>query len=206
MDVTEDGGVVVASDYKPEAPREAATPGQTATIQYSVKVESDPTQRLVDAHASFSFVLGRGDVVAGLEAAVGAMCVGEVAMVTVRHDYGYGEHGLAGKVPPYSTLIFNVTLTAVADTAAAALGATEMPLQLPPSEPRAERTLTVGGSALKLDYLGPIVINTDGSTSRIANWAEMNAEEQEKTSRLIAKRNQKRLASGGGAAAPPVDS
>ena len=43
-----------------------------------------------------------------------------------------------------------------------------------------------------LEDLGPIIINSDGSLSRIPNWHQMTLNEQEKTKRLIAKRNEKR--------------
>jgi hypothetical protein len=33
-------------------------------------------------------------------------------------------------------------------------------------------SLQVGGPAVGLDHLGPIVLNTDGSISRISNWQE----------------------------------
>jgi predicted Fe-S protein YdhL (DUF1289 family) len=47
---------------------------------------------------------------------------------------------------------------------------------------------------VKLDHLGPIILNTDGSTSRISNWSDMTEQEQQNTLRLIAKRNKKRIA------------
>jgi predicted Fe-S protein YdhL (DUF1289 family) len=46
----------------------------------------------------------------------------------------------------------------------------------------------------KLDHLGPMIIGTDGSIQRVANWNTMLKVEQEQAIRLIAKRNQKRLA------------
>lgn len=54
------------------------------------------------------------------------------------------------------------------------------------------RSLKVGGS-LSLDELGPIIVNKDGTTSRVTNWLEMGREEQERTQRMIKKRNEKRL-------------
>ena len=54
--------------------------------------------------------------------------------------------------------------------------------------------LTVGGSAVCLDHLGPIIINSDGTTSRILGWEEKSEEEKESVKRLVAKRNAKRLA------------
>ncbi|KAH6891185.1 hypothetical protein B0T10DRAFT_560445 [Thelonectria olida] len=54
-------------------------------------------------------------------------------------------------------------------------------------------TLRVGES-LRLDALGPLVVNTDGSVARVGNWAGMTAVEREATLRLLGKRNQQRLA------------
>jgi len=55
------------------------------------------------------------------------------------------------------------------------------------------RKLEVGGEALKLDDLGPIIINTDGTTRRISNWSEMTKQEQESSWRMISARNKKRI-------------
>ena len=65
-----------------------------------------------------------------------------------------------------------------------------LPLPLPPagagdSQPRVQ----VGGDAVPLDALGPVVVNKDGSLSRITNWGSMTELEQEQTKRIIGKRN-----------------
>ena len=57
---------------------------------------------------------------------------------------------------------------------------------------QATQTLTVGDT-LKFEKLGPIIINTDGTTSRIANWENMGQREQDVTWERIAKRNEGRL-------------
>jgi hypothetical protein len=44
----------------------------------------------------------------------------------------------------------------------------------------------------KLDSLGPIVLNVDGTMSRIQNWSAMTDAEKESAFRLIAARNKKR--------------
>lgn len=44
----------------------------------------------------------------------------------------------------------------------------------------------------KLDALGPIIVNTDGTLSRIPNWNTLSDLEREKAMRLISKRNEKR--------------
>jgi predicted Fe-S protein YdhL (DUF1289 family) len=45
---------------------------------------------------------------------------------------------------------------------------------------------------MKLDHLGPIIINTDGTTRRIDNWDTLSEREKETTWRRIKKRNAER--------------
>ncbi|TFB05109.1 hypothetical protein CCMA1212_003037 [Trichoderma ghanense] len=68
---------------------------------------------------------------------------------------------------------------------------------LPAPSPADEvHTLDVSGSGstVKLDALGPLVVNADGTMSRIANWDKMADIERENTLRILGKRNQERLA------------
>lgn len=68
-------------------------------------------------------------------------------------------------------------------------------LQLPPSDPNKNddniQTLKMG-EAIKLDHLGPIILNTDGTTRRIDNWDILTEKEREVTWRRIKKRNEER--------------
>lgn len=48
------------------------------------------------------------------------------------------------------------------------------------------------GESYKFDDLGPIIINSDGTTQRIANWKELSEQEKMNSFRLIAKRNKAR--------------
>ena len=50
------------------------------------------------------------------------------------------------------------------------------------------------GSSVNLDHLGPIVINVDGTMSRIENWSNMTPFEQAQVQRIIPRRNAERLA------------
>ncbi len=70
------------------------------------------------------------------------------------------------------------------------------PLALPEATHNADQQLDVsnGGATIKLDHLGPMVVNVDGTLSRIANWTAMADIEKENTLRIIARRNQERLA------------
>ncbi|GMH80480.1 hypothetical protein TrLO_g15750 [Triparma laevis f. longispina] len=72
-------------------------------------------------------------------------------------------------------------------------------LALPPTsgdvEANAEqkiRSLKVG-ETLDFAELGPIIINSDGTTRRISNWDSMTKAEQDKTWERISKRNAKRI-------------
>lgn len=70
------------------------------------------------------------------------------------------------------------------------------PLGLPPPEAttgRAHKVDLSSGSADLSDALGPLVINKDGTTARITNWADMTAGERERTLRIITRRNRQRL-------------
>ncbi|ORY24866.1 hypothetical protein BCR39DRAFT_545596 [Naematelia encephala] len=50
-------------------------------------------------------------------------------------------------------------------------------------------SLDVGdGTVVKLDKLGPMIVNSDGTLSRIQNWQELHPIEQERTVRLLVKK------------------
>ncbi|KAI9509897.1 hypothetical protein F5148DRAFT_977556 [Russula earlei] len=45
-------------------------------------------------------------------------------------------------------------------------------------------------ASAKYDALGPLVVNSDGTLSRITNWPEMTPTERERTFRVLVARNQ----------------
>ncbi|KAF3176049.1 hypothetical protein TWF225_009150 [Orbilia oligospora] len=59
----------------------------------------------------------------------------------------------------------------------------------------AAKKLEVGAEALKLDHLGPLVVNSDGTLSRIQNWPNMTPYERERTIHILGKRNRLRTES-----------
>ena len=62
-------------------------------------------------------------------------------------------------------------------------------------EPSAEGIkLHVDGDGVRFDALGPMVVNKDGTISRITNWDKMAPIEKENTLRILKKRNKQRLA------------
>lgn len=70
----------------------------------------------------------------------------------------------------------------------------QVPLLPPPESGFGAPQLEVGGEGVTLDHLGPMVVNKDGSLSRIANWETMSEKEKKNTLRVLGKRNQARLA------------
>lgn len=75
----------------------------------------------------------------------------------------------------------------------AALPQAQVPLLPPPKPESGAPQLEVGGEGVKLDHLGPMVVNKDGSLSRIANWDSMSAREKKVTLKRLGERNQLRL-------------
>ncbi|KAI1769123.1 hypothetical protein GGR53DRAFT_227309 [Hypoxylon sp. FL1150] len=70
----------------------------------------------------------------------------------------------------------------------------KVPLPLPePGQAGDATQIPVGGDGVKLDHLGPLVVNEDGTMSRIANWTEMAEIERQNTLRILGKRNKLRL-------------
>lgn len=63
----------------------------------------------------------------------------------------------------------------------------------PPKGDEPVTNLSVGGEGVKLDHLGPLVVNQDGTLSRISNWDAMSEIERQNTLRILGKRNQLRL-------------
>lgn len=48
-------------------------------------------------------------------------------------------------------------------------------------------------NVLSLEALGPVVVNSDGSISRISNWSTIGAQEQARIIRVLPARNARRL-------------
>ena len=68
-----------------------------------------------------------------------------------------------------------------------------LPLPEPSPESRAPTIDVSTGQGVKLDHLGPMIVNKDGTLSRISNWAQLSEIERRNTLRILGKRNQLRM-------------
>jgi FKBP-type peptidyl-prolyl cis-trans isomerase len=87
-----------------------ARKGARVTVCYDGFLSGgDAFQRGVTA----SFVLGRREVIAGLEAGVEGMRAGGRRRIRVSPHLGYGGRGVEGVIPANAVLVFDVRLLAV---------------------------------------------------------------------------------------------
>ncbi len=95
-----------------------ATAGKVLKIQYTIWL-GDGTR--IDSSAdhgdSFTFTLGKGDVIKGLEEGLTGMRVGGVRWLTVPPALAYGANGVRAtpgpSIPPNATLVFVINLLSV---------------------------------------------------------------------------------------------
>ncbi|KAG9960314.1 hypothetical protein KCU61_g6708, partial [Aureobasidium melanogenum] len=69
----------------------------------------------------------------------------------------------------------------------------DQPLGLPEPPAGGLKLDVNSGEGVALDHLGPMVVNKDGTISRITNWDKMADIEKKNTLRILQKRNKERL-------------
>lgn len=88
-----------------------AKSGDTITVAYIGSLSDGTTfDSSYDRGQGFSTQIGTGQVIEGWDQGIPGMKVGGKRRLTVPPELGYGQTGAGDKVPPNSTLIFEVEL------------------------------------------------------------------------------------------------
>jgi FK506-binding protein 1 len=101
-------------------PGKGRTPvkGEVVKVHYVCKL-ADADQTVFDSsrerNKPLVFMIGIGSVIQGWDEGILEMQLGEVALLKVSADYGYGEEGMPPKIPPNSDLEFEVELLSAGD-------------------------------------------------------------------------------------------
>ncbi len=97
-----------------EGTGEEITNGRTAVVHYTGKLTNGTVFDSSKTRGTpFEFPLGAGRVIKGWDLGVLGMKVGEVRMLTIPADLGYGAQGAGGVIPPNATLVFEVELLGI---------------------------------------------------------------------------------------------
>ncbi|XP_013403472.1 peptidyl-prolyl cis-trans isomerase FKBP4 isoform X2 [Lingula anatina] len=84
--------------------------GDEVYVHYTGKLVDGTVFDTSKTRDEFSFKLDRGSVIKAWDIALATMKVGEMAEVTCRPDFAYGDTGSPPKIPPNSWLIFEIEL------------------------------------------------------------------------------------------------
>ncbi|KAH3766815.1 peptidyl-prolyl cis-trans isomerase FKBP4 [Pelomyxa schiedti] len=107
--VTNDGGVLKKIVKKGTGYKKPAK-GADVDVHYVGKLlDNTIFDSSRDRDKPFNFKLGCGNVIKGWDEGVATMLKDEIAIFTIKPEYAYGSSG-QGKIPPNSTLVFEVEL------------------------------------------------------------------------------------------------
>lgn len=91
----------------------AAKSGDVATVNYTLWLTNGTKiQSSLDSQQTFTFTLGKGQVITGWDEGVQGMKEGGTRMLVIPPSLGYGSN-VQGNIPANSTLIFEVQLVGV---------------------------------------------------------------------------------------------
>ncbi|KAG6586606.1 fkbp-type peptidyl-prolyl cis-trans isomerase [Phytophthora cinnamomi] len=99
--------------------------GEMLTVKYRGRLGQDG---LVFGKGMLTTTYGTGSVIAGWEEGLGTMRPGGVRLLTIPPELGYGESGKGDKIPPNSTLFFEVELVRIGKRKREAIGEDDVPL------------------------------------------------------------------------------
>lgn len=118
-----EGGTIArfeAIDVQPGTGTEAHA-GTSVTVHYTGWLYDERTadkhgekfDSSMDRNVPFTFRLGGGQVIRGWDEGVAGMKVGGKRTLMIPAEYGYGDRGAGGVIPPGASLVFDVELLGV---------------------------------------------------------------------------------------------
>jgi len=88
--------------------------GQTVSVNYLGTLENGTKfDSSYDRNIPFQFIIGSGSVIKGWDEGIKSMKVGGKRKLIIPSALGYGPRGSPPKIPPNSTLLFEVELLSV---------------------------------------------------------------------------------------------
>lgn len=113
IDVSDDqnGGILKEIKRAGPNPNDKPWKGDKVLVHYTGTLEDGSKfDSSRDRNEKFSFNLGKGEVIKGWDQGVASMVKGELAVLTIKSDYGYGDVGSPPKIPGGATLKFEIEL------------------------------------------------------------------------------------------------
>jgi len=92
---------------------QVAQPGKLAVMKYNVRLLDGKEIYSSEKNGLKEFIIGRGGVESGLEEGILLLRVGDRAKFIIPSHLGFGLLGDQDKVPPKSTLIYDLELVAI---------------------------------------------------------------------------------------------
>lgn len=84
--------------------------GQRVELSYRMYLLTGDLIDEVSPTDPLKFIVGRGEVIAGLEEIIPKLSVGGKAKIIVPSHLAYGATGVAGKVPPRASLVYDIEI------------------------------------------------------------------------------------------------
>ncbi|XP_037045966.1 peptidyl-prolyl cis-trans isomerase FKBP2 isoform X4 [Bradysia coprophila] len=111
-------GLKVDVESVPEGCTNKSKNGDMLTMHYTgTLTDGTKFDSSLDRDQPFTFQIGSGQVIKGWDQGLLDMCVGEKRKLTIPPELGYGDRGAGNVIPAGATLIFEVELINIGETA-----------------------------------------------------------------------------------------